>query len=184
MSLAKISLAAGILCRGQRALRMVAEAMDLRCPNCNRRDLKKVSLAYQEGLSTVKTRSRLGGFLVGEAGPAIFTGMSVARGIQQTDLSKSLSPPLKWSYVRLVVRFFLITCASFFAYIIFVAASTPPVSTLPMKLYVFSSPVIFLFFSFAIWRHNHLVYPRQYSSWDRSFICQWCGAISQQSAGQ
>jgi hypothetical protein len=184
MSLAKIPLSAGILCRGHRALQMVAEAMDLRCLNCNSRDLKKVSLAYQEGLSRVTTRSRLGGFLVGEAGPAIVTGMSVERGIRQTDLSKSLSPPLKWSYIRLVVRFFLLTCAAFFAYVIFVAASTPPVSTLPMKLYVFSSPVVFLFFSFAIWRHNHVVYPRQYSAWDRSFICQWCGAVSQQSAGQ
>src|SRR5882724_7626152 len=105
MSLAKIPLSAGILYRGHRALRMVAEAMDVRCPNCNSRDLKKVSLAYQEGLSRVKTRSRLGGFLVGEDGPTILTGMSVARGIQQTDLSKSLSPPLKWSYIRLGVRF-------------------------------------------------------------------------------
>ena len=85
---------------------------------------------------------------------------------------------MKWSYIRLVVRFVLLTCAALFAYVIFVAASNPPVSTLPMKLYVFLAPVALLFFAFATWRRNHLVYPRQYSEWDRSFICQRCGVVT------
>src|SRR6266478_2131452 len=43
--------------------------MDLRCPNCHTSDLKKVSLAYQEGLSSVRTKSRLRALLFGEDGP-------------------------------------------------------------------------------------------------------------------
>jgi hypothetical protein len=155
-------------------------AVELSCPNCKSTDVKKASLVYQEGLSRVKTRGRLAGFLFGGPGPAIITGMSVKHGFQQTDLSRSLNPPMKWSYLRLVVRFVLLTCAASFAYIIFVAASTPPVSTLPMKLYVFLAPVVFLFFAFATWRQNHLVYPRRFNEWDRSFLCQRCGAVSAQ----
>ena len=41
------------------------EKMDLRCPSCNGADLKKLSLAYQEGRFQVDTRTRLRGVVVG-----------------------------------------------------------------------------------------------------------------------
>ena len=67
--------------------------MDLRCPKCNSADLKKFSLAYQEGLFQVDSRTRLSGVLVGEGGPDVVVGRATTRGIQQTALSKHLSPP-------------------------------------------------------------------------------------------
>jgi hypothetical protein len=77
--------------------------MDLRCPDCNGADLKRVSLAYQESVRHVDTRTRLRAFLFGSDGPI----------------------------------------------------------------------------AFAVWRHNHLRFPREYARWDRSFLCQRCGAVSQ-----
>src|SRR5260370_14706111 len=77
--------------------------MDLRCPNCHTSDLKKVSLAYQEGLSRVRTKSRLRALLFGEDGPNVIVGSAVTRGTQQTELSSALRPPKKWSYGKVLL---------------------------------------------------------------------------------
>lgn len=153
--------------------------MDLRCPDCNSTDLKRLSLLYQEGLSRVRTRSRLLALVFGEGGPDLAVGRAATRGIQQTELSRTHKPPVKWSYRRLIFRAMALTFVALAAYIVFVASGTPPVSTLPLKLYVFLAPVVFLVLAFAVWRHNHLRFPREYAQWNRSFICQRCGAVSQ-----
>jgi hypothetical protein len=153
--------------------------MDLRCPDCNSSDLKRLSLVYQGGLSRVKTRSRLLALVFGKGGPDLVVGRAAAHGIQQTELSRTRKPPVKWSYRRLVFRAMALTFVALGAYIVFVASGTPPVSTLPLKLYVFLAPVVFLVLAFAVWRHNYLRFPQEYARWDRSFICQRCGAICQ-----
>ena len=179
---AKSAPDAGILYRGNPPALFKRAAVELQCQKCGSIDLKKVSLIYQDGLSQVKSRSRLIGLLFGASGPVIVTGTSVKHGILQSELSKSLNPPVKWSYAKLVVGSFVLTCFALFAYVVFVSASVPPVSTLPVKLYVFLAPFAFLFVAFATWRHNHLVYPRAYNEWDRSFLCQRCGTISSHNA--
>jgi hypothetical protein len=152
--------------------------MNLRCPDCNSADLKKVSLAYHEGQFHVNTRTRLRAFLFGNEGPSLIVGKAVTQGVHWTQLSKLLSPPRKWSYARLSLGFLIVTLGALFAYVIFVAFNPPPVSTLPMKMYVFLAPIVFLVLAFLFWRHNHLKFPQQYTRWDRSFICRRCGAVS------
>jgi hypothetical protein len=102
VSVAKFPLSAGILYRGNPPALFTRRDVEWKCPKCGSADLKKVSLVYQDGLSQTKSRSRLFGFLLGTAGPAIVTGASVRCGTQQSDLSQSLNPPSKWSYTRLV----------------------------------------------------------------------------------
>jgi hypothetical protein len=153
--------------------------MELRCPDCNSTDLKKLSLVYQEGLSRVKTRSRLLALVFGEGGPDLVVGGAAIHGVQQTELSRTRKPPVKWSYRRLIFRAMALTFVALGAYIVFVASGTPPVSTLPLKLYVFVAPVVFLGLVFIVWRHNHLRFPKEYARWERAFICQRCGAVSQ-----
>ena len=75
--------------------------MELQCPNCRSTDLKKVSLAYQEGLQHVSTRTRLRGVVVGSDGPDVVVGRATTKGTQQTEISKALTPPKKWSYLKL-----------------------------------------------------------------------------------
>jgi fatty acid desaturase len=178
MSLAKFATSAGILYRGSPAVRLSSLGMELRCPDCNSADLKKISLAYQENVRHVDTRTRLRAFLFGSDGPNLIVGRAVTQGVHRTQLSKLLSPPRKWSYVRLIVGFLVVTLAVLFAYVVFVASSPPPVSTLPLKMYVFLAPVFFLVLVFLFWRHNHLRSPKEYARWNRSFICQRCGAVS------
>jgi hypothetical protein len=43
--------------------------MDLRCPKCSNTDLKKVSIAYQEGLYHSEAHTRLHAAVVGGNGP-------------------------------------------------------------------------------------------------------------------
>jgi hypothetical protein len=178
---AKFAPDAGILYRGNPPALPKRRRVELQCQKCGSTDLRKVSLVYQDGLSQMKSRSRLVGLLFGAQGPGIVTGTSVRHGIQQTELSKSLNPPGKWSYAKLVAGSFGLTCLALFAYIVFASASTPPVSTLPVKLYVFLAPIVFVALVAVFWRHNHLVHPRQYAEWDRSLLCQRCGRVTTQN---
>ena len=76
--------------------------MDLRCPKCNGTDLKKVSLAYEEGLFQSEARSRLRAVAVGSGGPDLVVGRATTRGTNQSGLSKKLTPPVKWSYLKVI----------------------------------------------------------------------------------
>ncbi len=103
-------------------------AMDLRCPQCKSPDLKNVSLAYQEGLYRVDTGTRITGVLIGSGGPDVIVGRARTKGFRQTELSKLLSPPVKWSYLKLILWSGLFSLVALVAYVNHVMASRPPVS--------------------------------------------------------
>ena len=155
--------------------------MDLRCPKCNSIDLKKVSLAYQEGLFHVDTRTRIRGFLFASGGPEVLVGRATTRGVRQTALSKSLHPPTKWSYLKLVVSSVGVSFVALVAYIRVVMMSPPPVSSLPVKLYAVFAPISFAALFVLFWRHNHSAYRQQYAKWNGAFVCNRCGTVSQQA---
>jgi hypothetical protein len=154
--------------------------MDLHCPQCKASSLKKVSLAYREGLYRVDTRTRIVGFLIGGNGPDLFAGRARTKGVLQTELSNLLNPPVKWSYAKLLLWAGIITISALFAFVIHVNSSPPPVSSLPAQLYVILAPFLLAFLLFVFWRHNRVTYRTQYLRWDQSFICERCGAISLQ----
>jgi transcriptional regulator with XRE-family HTH domain len=154
-------------------------AMDLQCPRCQSTDLKRVSLAYREGLYRVDTRTRLAGVLIGSGGPDMIVGRARTKGFRQTELSKLLSPPMKWSYWKLLSWAGLVSVAALIAYVNYAMASPPPVSVLPVKLYALLAPAALVVLAAVFWRHNHSTYRRQYAGWDRSFVCERCGAVSQ-----
>src|SRR5215469_3133654 len=155
--------------------------MDLRCPKCNSTDLKKVSLAYQEGTFHINTRTGIRGLLFAGGGPGLLVGGAATRGSQQSALPKRLSPPSKWSYVKLVLWSGVVTLIALFLYVQHVMSSPPPVSSLPVKLYAVFGPVLLLLLVGIVWRHNHSTYRQKYAEWDESFVCERCGAVSQQA---
>jgi hypothetical protein len=155
--------------------------MDLQCPNCRSTDLKKVSLAYQEGLQHVSTRTRLRGVVVGSDGPDVVVGRATTKGIQQTEVSKELTPPMKWSYPKLfgwsVLLFLSVGWIVFYANTI--TRNSSFVSSIPLAVYSFLSAGVFVVLFLIYWNHNYSTYPGQYARWNRSFICERCGAVSQ-----
>ena len=156
--------------------------MDLRCPQCNSTDLKKLSLAYQEGISHVNARTRLRGVVVGSDGPDLVVGSGTSTGTMETDLSKSIAPPVKWSYSKLMV--WSVVCFLAFGWLVFyvnaVATSSQAVESLPLSLYTIFAGCIFAAVFTGFWRHNHSQYRDSYERWNRSFICNRCGAVSDQ----
>ena len=159
--------------------------MELQCPNCRSTDLKKVSLAYQEGLQHVSTRTRLRGVVVGIDGPDVFVGRATTKGTQQTEISKALTPPKKWSYIKLLgwsVLVFLSVGWIVF-YVNAITNNSTSVSSVPLTIYVVLCAGVFAAIVVLFSKHNHSTFPRQFAQWDRSFVCQRCGTVSQQKTG-
>ena len=155
--------------------------MDLRCLNCNSTDLKKVSLAHQEGTYHIDARSKIRGLLFAGGGPGILVGRLTTRGSQQSALAKRLSPPSKWSYVKLVMWSGAVTLIALVIYVQHVMSSPVPASSLPVKLYAVFAPIVLLLLIGTVWRHNHSIYQQKYAEWNESFVCKRCGTVSQQA---
>jgi hypothetical protein len=156
--------------------------MDLRCPKCNGTDLKKVSLAHQEGLFRSEGRTRLRAVVVGGGGPDLVVGRATTRGTEQSALSKKLTPPVKWSYLKVIgwsVLVFL--CAGWLVfYVNTVTTNATTVLSAPLAAFGLISGAVFVLLLFVVWKHNHSDYQAQYAQWDKSFICERCGTVSQQ----
>lgn len=156
--------------------------VDFSCPNCKSTDLRKLSLAYQEGISQINARTRLRGVVVGSDGPDLVVGSGKTKGIQQTAASKTAGPPIKWSYVKLagwsVLLFVAIGWIVFYANT--VTTNSQTVASVPLVVYAIVAGCIVISLFAGFWRHNHATYPRQYAKWDRSFVCNRCGRISEQ----
>jgi hypothetical protein len=159
--------------------------MDLRCPKCNSTDLKKVSLAYQEGLYRADARTRLSATLVGGNGADLLLGRATTKASHQSALSKQLRPPAKWSYLKVgswsALVFLCIGWLVF--YVNTVTTNATSVSSAPLTLFALLFVAAFVLSFFLVWRHNHSTYQRRFAEWDRSFFCQRCGTVSQNDFG-
>ncbi len=157
--------------------------MDLRCPKCNGTDLKKVSLAHQEGLFRSEGRTRLSAVVAGSGGPDLVVGRATTRGTEQSALSKKLTPPLKWSYLKVIGWSVLVFLSAGWLvfYVNTVTTNATTVSSAPLTLFALIYGAIFALMLFLVWRHNHSSYQTQYAQWDKSFICERCGTVSQQA---
>lgn len=78
------------------------DGMEPRCPECGSSDLKKASLAYQEGTFRSEGQTRMRAAVIGGSRAEVVVGRASTRAYHQSALSKRLSPPLKWSYRKLV----------------------------------------------------------------------------------
>jgi hypothetical protein len=156
--------------------------MDLRCPKCNSTDLKKVSLAYGDGLYQTEGRTRLRAVAVGGGGPDLVVGRATTRGSQQSAFSKQLSPPVKWSYLKVIGWSVLVfVCVGWLVfYVNAITANATTVLSVPLTFFALISGAIFALLLFLAWRHNHSIYQTQYARWDKSFICERCGTVGQQ----
>ena len=159
----------------------VGDEMELRCPKCGSVDLKKVSVAYEEGLYQVGTRTRLRGLVLGSDEPSVFVGRAKTRGSQQTERSIRLRPPVKCSYGKAVLWFALVLLVSLIGYVHMVMARTYVVSSAPGEVLAFALLALLGAALVIVWRHNHFTYPRALKTWDRSFVCGRCGVVSKQN---
>jgi hypothetical protein len=156
--------------------------MDLRCPKCNGTDLKKVSLVYQEGLYRSDARTRLSAASFGSNGPDLVVGRATTQASRQSALSKRLSPPAKWSYLKVGSRSVLVfLCLGWLVfYVNTVTRNSSTVSSPSLSLFALVFALIFVLLLLLVRRYNHSSYAQKYVQWDRSFICMRCGAVNAQ----
>jgi hypothetical protein len=157
--------------------------MDLRCPKCNSTDLKKVSLAHQEGLFRSEGRTRVSAVVAGSGGADLVVGRATTRGTELSALSKKLTPPLKWSYLKVIGWSVLVFLSAGWLvfYVNTVTKNATTVSSAPLTFFALIYAAILALLLFLVWRHNHSSYQTQYAQWDKSFICERCGTVSQQA---
>ncbi len=153
--------------------------MDLRCPNCNSTDLKSLSLAFQEGRFSMTSRSRLRGVVVAAGRPDSVAGRATSHSVQQSDLSKKISPPAKWSYGKVILWSVVVSFVALIIYVRSVMSHPGPASSLAVTLYAVIFPIVLVALLVAIWRHNYSTYSREYAEWTRSFVWERCGTVSQ-----
>ena len=153
--------------------------MDLRCPKCNSTDLKKVSLAHEEGLFQSEGRTRLRAVVVGGGGPDLVVGRATTQGTQQSAHSKKLNPPVKWSYLKVIGWSVLVfACVGWLVFYVNTVTTNPTtVSSAPLRVFALIAGALFILLTFLVFRHNHSIYQRRFAEWDRSFICQRCGTF-------
>jgi hypothetical protein len=156
--------------------------MDLRCPKCNNTDLKKVSIAHEEGLFRIEGRTGLRAVVLSGGGPDLVVGRATTGGTEQSTLSEKLTPPVKWSYLKVVGWSVLVfACVGWLVfYVNTVTTNATTVSSAPLTFFALISGAILALLLFLAWRHNHSIYQTQYAQWDKSFICERCGTVSQQ----
>jgi hypothetical protein len=154
--------------------------MDLRCPKCNSTDLKKVSLAYEEGLFRTEAQTRMRAAVIGGSGADLLVGRASTHGSRESALAKRLRPPVKWSYRKLVFWSALVfLCGAWLVfYMNTVTRSATTVTSPALTAFVIIAVIIFSSLLALVVRHNHSVYPRRLAEWDRSFLCRVCGSIS------
>ena len=50
----------------------------------------------------------------------------------------------------------------------------------PLIVCSWLSAITFLLLLVLFWRHNQSTYKRRYSQWERSFVCQRCGTLTEE----
>ena len=148
---------------------------NLRCPHCDGRDLRKVSFAYEQGLSHTVTKTRFWGFWSDD----LAIGNAATESVHESKLSVRLRPPVKWSYWRVIARAALLSLALLIAYIHGVMWSSAPASSVGVVGYLALAPMVVLVCLFLVWRHNSGSYPVQLDRWNCSYVCRRCGAVSE-----
>jgi hypothetical protein len=136
------------------------------CPNCNSKDLKKLSLIYAAGV--YESRGRIAGVLFG-SGDGFFFGQS--RGTSQNRLSAMLRPPRKAPYLApaifWVIGLFIVMAFAGREKLSWARGALAVSHLLALPTYLLAALV-----------HNFFVRPKKYKDWNEEFICQRCGAHS------
>ena len=65
-------------------------------------------------------------------------------------------------------------------YVNTIAKNSSAVLSPPLTLFALLSAATFLLLLVLFWRHNQFTYKRRYSEWERSFLCQRCGTLTEQ----
>ena len=89
---------------------------------------------------------------------------------------------MKWSYRKLILWWALVflSIGWIVIYINIGPKHSYAVLSTPLILFSRLSAATFLLLLVLFWRHNRTTYRGRYSQWERSFLCQRCGSLTEQ----
>lgn len=157
----------------------------MRCPKCRSDECTKLSVVYFNGLSNVKTKSRGRGFDFGETAGA-FSFVARGHGTLQTRMSTLAGSPrkLRYRHVLLCWGLGLVILYWLFGYLVWLheMSSVRSVTLFPQYAHAYSALAVVALAS--LWWFNRRVHPPRLRRWQRSLMCDRCGAIFEPSEQQ
>jgi hypothetical protein len=144
-----------------------ARITNLACTKCGAGEVRRLSLIYQEGLSTINTQSQTMGSSFGGGGAAFGSASTHTTGRQQTALSKQASPPAKKHTILWSIS------AAMFGFVSLAGLAHPGFGTV-ITIGITAMSVRFALRAKA---YNALKFPELYQRWERSFMCNRCGEV-------
>jgi hypothetical protein len=66
-------------------------------------------------------------------------------------------------------------------YVNTISRNATTIASPALTAYALIAALVFAVLLALVVRHNHSVYPKRFAAWDRSFICQRCGTVSEQN---
>ena len=139
--------------------------MTLACPKCSTTEVRKLSLIYNEGLSTIHTQSTSFGSGVSRGGMGFGSASTSTHGQQQTALSKQAAPPKKkpwllWGSLAAISGLIALSGLSHpgFGVVLAIGVTVAAVR-----------------FALKGREYNAQVHPGLYQKWEQSFMCNRCG---------
>ena len=88
---------------------------------------------------------------------------------------------MKWSYRKLILWSVVVFLSIGWILFYVNTLTKKSAAVLSPSLILFSglSTITFLLLLVLFWRHNQSAYKRRYPQWERSFLCQRCGAVTE-----
>lgn len=134
----------------------------LRCCKCGNPRIKKLSLIYLEGTS--KSQNLGVAFYRGLSRQAIYTSM----GTRQSLLARSARPPKKKNpALRGFIWFFVACCLALVFHSMSATVSILLVAAMGAALHIKGGI-----------DYNDTEWQKKYQTWDKSFLCRQCGAVT------
>ncbi|MFP4376757.1 MAG: hypothetical protein ACLFP4_06905 [Spirochaetales bacterium] len=137
------------------------------CPSCQSEQTRRLSVVYEEGLSSVSANTQ--GFALGSGGSA--WGTSRTEGVSQTALSQKAAPPKKQSVIKLA----LMSVVGLFVWSIIVNLIAPPGILSAVLMLGYIAVAIFIVYRTSLF--NKTKFPALYEQWERGYMCMQCGSV-------
>lgn len=136
------------------------------CPHCHSDNIQRFEMVYRNGVST-NTQSTIGMGYSGGGGFGI--GTATSSGVSVSNLSQSVAPPQKQSYLRNIILGILAVCV---LQIVCQAVIGRVFGGL-ISWVAFAGMIYWIYKNVYCW--NRDVYPKLLNQWYNSYLCLKCG---------